>query len=456
MKKSIILLIFLILISVLSVNSAVPPEECGPYEFYAGSDRETLGDWEGTYGNYAYILSGMNVETNNYEWPIQNGYSGPYDITGGTGINDISYSVYVRKCIDSEGRALETADEEERRASEYWGNSTITLNIPSGSYKLSIYVLDWDSTTRAENITVTDSTGSASTIVSNFHDGKYEMFRVNGGTVTVDIKKTAGPNAVISGIFIESYSSGNITYLGSDSATKGDWVGNYGSQWYLLSAMDSIYTNNNNQPENPAYDVTGGSLGVTYSVANGNYWAWTDYFDAEGGCTQGDAYAWAWTYNTTDQRALTGDDSSWSARASTWDDGGENYAIGPNLYVDLDVPPGYYYLSIYSTDFDSTCRKQIIYLIDRNTGEEIAASPDEMVGNGVYHRFYILGGEYTIIAEYTGCTNAIISGIFLDEIDCDNGGGGSGGEDIPKFSILNIILGIIVIIMATMLIRKKL
>ncbi len=417
MKKMLLFLGLFILVFAFAVNADVYsdyPDACGSEVVrYLGSDRTTFGTWEEYYGSYAYILSGMDVSTATHEWPISGGDSSQYDITGGPGMPNIQYSVYTERCVDPDHRALETPDETQRRAACYWGDSTITLNIPAGTYQLAVYLIDWDSYNRIVKLDVTDSSGMQTRTVSSFHDGVYEIFNVNGGTVTIKLTKTGGSNSVISGIFLDSAGATTST---RDTTTQGDWVGNYGSQWYLLSAMDSIYTWSNNQPEDQAYDVKGGSLPVTYTVSNGNYWAWTDYYSA-GGCTMGNAYAWAWP--TADYRALTGGSSSWTSRASCWDDGGEQQSSGPHLYVDLTIPDGYYLLSFYTMDYDSTCRKQIIHVLDKATGIELTASPDELISNGVYYTFFVIGGEYKVIAEYTGCTNAVISGIFIDQLICE-------------------------------------
>ena len=414
MKKMLILSLILVGIFALGASASVYtdyPDVCDlePGQ-YLGSDDTTLGDWEGNYGSYAYILSGMDVSRPRYEWPIVDGDSSQYDITGGPGMPNVDYAVYTERCVTADDRALEHPDQTRRRTTCYWGDSTITLTVPAGTYQLALYFLDWDSYSRVVKVDVTDITGTQTRSVSSFHNGVYEIFNVNGGLVTIHLTKTGGANSVISGVFLDPAGTHPMT---SDTTTKGDWVGNYGSQWYLLSAMDSIYTWSNNQPENPIYDVKGGPLPVTYTVSNGNYWAWTDYTGA-GGCTMGDAYAWAWGGNTTDPRALTGGSSSWASRASTWDDEAKG-----GLYVDLSIAEeGTYLLSVYATDFDTNVRVQTITLKNKLTGEIIASSPSELIGD-TYHTFYISEGEYTLLAKHTAGANAIIAGIFLDKVVCE-------------------------------------
>jgi hypothetical protein len=287
------------------------------------------------------------------------------------------------------------------------------------------------------------------------------LFQVNVGTapsdtVTISITKTAGANAVVSGIFIDPSPSG--TYPREDSATKGDWVGVYGSSWFLLCALDSTITGDNSQPEGPQYDVTGGSLGVTYTtVSNGNYWAWTDYCNIATSCNvlepgkqKDDSFAWSWGVDTAGLGLKVPDPWSYvvypvpkpshlgaAAWASCYDDGGENYSTGPDLYVELTLPEAggcsgtnCYQVSFYATDYDSICRKQVIEIYDPTTGELLArthdpeADPDYgLVGTGVYHTFFMPAGSYLVKVDYYGCTNAILSGIFVDCVECPSGTG---------------------------------
>lgn len=442
--------------------------------WYIGEDKTTLGNWYNQvpgdkYGNCAWILGAMNAVPIRRELPVpKDGNYQFYDVYGGPLMYSgcgLDYKVYT--CMGASGcdqRAVERPDESKRRATCYWssGIETIQLTIPvPGNYQLAVYVLDWDTYVRSETISVTDSTGLVSPSVSNFHDGKYVLFQVNVGTapsdiVTISIKKTGGANAVVSGIFIDPSLSG--TYPREDSTTKGDWVGAYGSSWFLLCALDSIITGSNTQPEDPTYDVTGGSLGVTYSVSNGNYWAWTDYCDIASPCNvlepskqKDNSFAWSWGTDSTGYGLKVPD--PWSsvvypfpqpshllgtaAWASCYDDGGENYDTGPDLYIELILPEAggcsqtnCYQVSFYATDYDSSCRKQVIEIYDPTTGQLLARTHDPsadpnygLVGLGVYHTFFMPAGTYLVKVDYYGCTNAILSGIFVDCVECPHGTG---------------------------------
>jgi hypothetical protein len=72
------------------------------------------------------------------------------------------------------------------------------------SQNFALYFLDWDNSGRTETVTVLD--GESLTIldtrtVSDFVYGKYLVWQV-GGHLIFQITPAAGPNAVVSGIFL--------------------------------------------------------------------------------------------------------------------------------------------------------------------------------------------------------------------------------------------------------------
>ena len=62
--------------------------------------------------------------------------------------------------------------------------------------------MDWDSQGRREIITVN---GQSAVLSSDFSQGAWVSFPISvaaGGTVSITVTRTAGPNAVLSGIFL--------------------------------------------------------------------------------------------------------------------------------------------------------------------------------------------------------------------------------------------------------------
>ena len=78
------------------------------------------------------------------------------------------------------------------------------VNLTDGqTHRVSLYFLDWDRGGRAERVDVIDpATGAVldSRAVSAFSGGTYLSWDVSGH-VAFRITRTAGPNAVLSGIF---------------------------------------------------------------------------------------------------------------------------------------------------------------------------------------------------------------------------------------------------------------
>ena len=80
------------------------------------------------------------------------------------------------------------------------------MNLTDGNtHKISLYLLDWDGSARAETVTIVDANSSAvlnAESYSSFHNGEYAAWNVKGH-VLIKVVKTAGANAVVSGIFFD-------------------------------------------------------------------------------------------------------------------------------------------------------------------------------------------------------------------------------------------------------------
>src|SRR5258705_4231601 len=105
-------------------------------------------------------------------------------------------------------QALQSPDAAGRRAACFYDGTQVRLRLTfttaySGS--LHLYALDWDNLGRRETITINDGSGDrTANISSDFSQGVWVNVPINvaaGGTVTVTVTRTAGLNAVLSGIF---------------------------------------------------------------------------------------------------------------------------------------------------------------------------------------------------------------------------------------------------------------
>ena len=73
------------------------------------------------------------------------------------------------------------------------------------SHNIELYLLDYDTTSRSEQIVLTDANTHAvlsTQTVSSFHTGVYMNYTISGN-VLITITKTGGTNAVLSGLFFD-------------------------------------------------------------------------------------------------------------------------------------------------------------------------------------------------------------------------------------------------------------
>jgi len=164
-----------------------PPPPTGATAIFLKSDLVAEGSWKGVYGAdgeiiandsstlppYAAISFGM---TPTYTWPTT-----------------------------PDLRALQTKVTADRIPSAWYGDTiSIDLNLAPGvSHQVALYLLDWDFNNRAERIDILDAVSGAvlnSQNVSNFAGGQYFVWTLSGH-VTVQVVRTSGNNAVVSGVF---------------------------------------------------------------------------------------------------------------------------------------------------------------------------------------------------------------------------------------------------------------
>jgi DNA-binding beta-propeller fold protein YncE len=159
---------------------------------YLGLNTTTEGDWTGSFGADGQIIAN---DTNNPP---------SYATVSPTGDKLFTWAAST-----TDPRALQTASGSSTRiASTYYSASsfTIDVNLTDGyTHNVSLYLLDWDSTARAETISILDANTNKALNTeqfSGFHNGDYAVWEVRGH-VLIQVTRTAGANAVVSGIFFE-------------------------------------------------------------------------------------------------------------------------------------------------------------------------------------------------------------------------------------------------------------
>jgi hypothetical protein len=166
-------------------SSAVTPSAT-----YAGVDTSTEGTWTGKYGSDGYLIA--NDATNAPAYAT-------VSLSGQT--------AYTWAASTSDTRALQTSSGASTRiASAYYSATQFTINVnvtDGNAHKLALYLLDWDSSSRAETITIMDAQTMAvldTRSFSSFHNGAYAAWTITGNVI-VQITRTGSSNTVVSGVF---------------------------------------------------------------------------------------------------------------------------------------------------------------------------------------------------------------------------------------------------------------
>ena len=109
----------------------------------------------------------------------------------------------------SDVRALQSPDGSTRQAACAYDGNQVKIRITfttAYSGTLHVYALDFDNLGRRKTITVNDGSGPQTAYLNgDFSQGAWVNVPVNvaaGGTVTITVTRTAGVNAVVSGIFL--------------------------------------------------------------------------------------------------------------------------------------------------------------------------------------------------------------------------------------------------------------
>jgi hypothetical protein len=318
------------------------------------------GDWVGAVGSGGYDLAGFD------------GTVGDLSYLPGASLSVQQGTRYQWAADTSDSRALQSPDGLTHSAGAYYDSNQIRLRLsfPSGyTGNIHLYAVDWDSTARRETISVD---GQTAVLSSSFHGGAWVSLPISvgaGETVTITVDRTAGANAVLSGIFLGD--AGPPPSPAVTSAPEGNWVGVDGTAGYDLAAW------------NGTSDLV--------SMA-----------DTSVSLVQGSRYVWA--AQTEDPRALRAPKGS-EREAATWYD--------PER-IELQMQLGSAYkgdIHLYAVDWDSTARRELITV----DGQTAALSSSFQGGTWITFPIEIAaGGTVTIAVDRTAGANAVLSGVFLE------------------------------------------
>jgi hypothetical protein len=335
-----------------------------------GPDTTTQGSWNGKFGQDGFLIANGASSMPSY---------GNATVSGA--------ATYTWAGLTSDVRALQSgAGSSTRIASSYYANNfNINVSVSDGGFHpVSLYFLDWDTTSRAQTVTVMDAGSSAvldTQSITAFNSGKYFTWNVRGN-VRINITALGGGSAVLSGVFFGlnvnaaapppagGGATTSATPIGPDTSTQGSWKGKYGSDGYYVA---------NGASQAPSY----GSATVT------------------------GAATFTWGYNTTDQRALQNVDPILGPirTASTY--------YGNNLNVNVNITDGNsHQVSLYLLDWDHSNQAETINVYDAGTGALLDSQALAGFGDGKYFSWTIKGNVRISVGSI-GYTYALVSGIFF-------------------------------------------
>ena len=328
---------------------------------FLGKDTTTQGNWQESYGT-----DGFAIANSSQVLPTYVAMSAPgtllYTWAGSTG----------------DTRALQLPDGSTRIASAWYNKPGFSydLNMKDGNaHRVAFYAMDWDSTTRAETITIVDATNPSNILdtesISNFQNGIYLVWTISGH-VTVNVTWSAGANAVINGIFFgpppPPPSPASATFVSSDTLTQGNWQGTYGSDGYSI---------------------------VNYGQSLPGYAAISPL----------NSFTYTWNGRTADGRALKFPNSSLGI-ASAWYN-------NPTFGLDLALKDGNsHQVALYLLDWDAKSRSETIQIVDANSNAVLSTQNASSFANGTY-LVWTISGNVKIIVTATNGPNAVVSGVFF-------------------------------------------
>jgi hypothetical protein len=176
--------------SIAQNNYTLAPSEENAAVFIA-TDSSTEGSWRNTYGDSGFMVIQDWTDLPSYASVSVSGQSShiwAYTVTNTPAVQKFSSEGRIASCW-------------------YAGESfEIEINLTDGqTHALSLYLLDWDMSSRSERIDILDGDSGIlleTKTISGFENGKYERWNIKGH-VRIRINRVTGPNAVVSGLFLD-------------------------------------------------------------------------------------------------------------------------------------------------------------------------------------------------------------------------------------------------------------
>ncbi len=174
--------------SVALVVSAPAPAAAS----FVKTDAVTQGTWKGAYG-----AAGFAIPADFSSYP-------PY-----AQVNVSNQGTFTWQSSTNDVRALQKAFASDRLASTWYSSTSFNVDlnlVDAMPHSVEIYCLDWENAGRVQTIEVRDAATSAvldTRTLSGFSGGQWVVWNLTGH-VQIRVTRTAGPNAVINGLFFDT------------------------------------------------------------------------------------------------------------------------------------------------------------------------------------------------------------------------------------------------------------
>jgi len=463
-------------LNALKAATAVAPVAIAEVAF-VGTDSSTQGNWSNLYGSDGYVV-------------VNDATSLPAFAT----VTPTGQLNYTWTASTTDSRALRRALSAGRIAATWYSPSSfdIDVNVTAPTpQQVAVYGLDWDGAgARVERIDVLNASNNAvidSRTISNFSNGQYLVWTIRGH-VLIRVTRLAGPNAVVSGVFIGTGSApsnqpptisltspaagasfalgatipltanandpdgtvSSVAFYADGALLNTDTVSPFAYNWTTATAgshtLTAIATDNSAQPTTSApitisvtapgggtsavfggFDTTthGDWLG-TYGAAGYNVVSDTTSLPAYATITPTGHDSWTWAASTTDTRALRRAVAPGRV-AATW------YA-GTSFDVTVALSDGQpHQVAFYCLDYDSVARSQRLDVFDAATNALLDTRTINAFNGGQYVTWTVTGSVRVRVTRLTG-NNAIVSGVFI-------GGPAAPGNQPPTVSLTSPVAG---------------
>ncbi len=335
------------------------------------TDGSTAGSaWRNTYGSQGdYIYGDNNVNT----LPA---YVTTFSNVGGT--------LTTLKADTGDTHALQRNYDLTHNIEAYEsaaGHQDINVGFSDSIlHTVTLYLADYNNKKRAERVQVIDAASGTVLVTQDFpsfKNGLFVSYNVTG-SVTFRITRTAGPDAVVSGVFFDAPFGENAHFAGTDATTRGTWrTAPYGStDAYVVGddfpGLDTV--------ANSVISITGASRAILAgSTTNATALNRTDSADSG---DRVEAYA-----STTSSMTIS---------------------YNPGDYVQHQV-------ALYFADFENFRRTESITITNVNNPSGPVLSHQVLTNfrRGKY-LLYDISGPVLITINSESYPNAVLSGLFVD------------------------------------------